>query len=204
MEFVDSERKVLFVHIPRTAGSSLVKILSEQLNYFRTLDSNRRSINYRYLKDYSEKFRQKHFIFSFVRNPWDRVVSSFLYLNSNVSNLEDQQDKIKYLERYNGNFKKFVKNAFKNEEIFQSIYFRPQNKWICDEDGNALVNFLGRYENLNENLNDLSKILKVDFKEFLIGDEFRQDHYRNYYNKKTKRIISKIYSKDIELFGYEF
>lgn len=204
MEFVDSERRVLFVHIPRTAGSSLVKILSEQLNYFRTLDSNRRSINYRYLKDYSEKFRQKHFIFSFVRNPWDRVVSSFLYLNSNVSNLEDQQDKIKYLERYNGNFKKFVKNAFKNEEIFQSIYFRPQNKWICDEDGNALVNFLGRYENLNENLNDLSKILKVDFKEFLIGDEFRQDHYRNYYNKKTKRIISKIYSKDIELFGYEF
>jgi hypothetical protein len=204
MEFVDSERKVLFVHIPRTAGSSLVKILSEQLNYFRTLDSNRRSINYRYLKDYSEKFRQKHFIFSFVRNPWDRVVSSFLYLNSNVSNLEDQQDKIKYLERYNGNFKKFVKNAFKNEEIFQSIYFRPQNKWICDEDGNALVNFLGRYENLNENLNDLSKILRVDFKEFLIGDEFRQDHYRNYYNKKTKRIISKIYSKDIELFGYEF
>jgi chondroitin 4-sulfotransferase 11 len=205
MEFVNSQKGVLFVHIPRTAGSSLVKILFRELDNFHTLSVNRRKENHKYLKDYSQKFRDNNYIFSFVRNPWDRVVSSFLHLNSNISNNEDIQDKIKYLENYNGNFTKFVKNAFNEEEIFNCVYFKPQNEWICDEEGKILVDFLGRYENLEEHISVLSRILKIELGSRFFGEGlFPKGNYRNYYNKKTKSIIERVYSKDIKIFNYEF
>lgn len=61
----------IFIHIPKTAGTSVALTLfghgSRHVPWFRYQQAN--PVKYR-----------RYFKFAFVRNPWDRLVSSYFYL----------------------------------------------------------------------------------------------------------------------------
>src|ERR1700746_1966012 len=65
--------RCIFIHIPKTAGSSVVEVLfgerSRHIPYFEYEQAN------------PGKFR-RYFKFSFVRNPWDRLVFSYFFLRA--------------------------------------------------------------------------------------------------------------------------
>ena len=73
------------------------------------------------------------------------------------------------------------------------------------------INFVGKYENREEDLNFISKTVgfKIDLN-IHIGDHNRENfsrktkHYTEYYDEETKQIIAEKYAKDIEYFNYEF
>ena len=80
----------------------------------------------------------------------------------------------------------------------------PQFNFFLDDDGNEIVDEILRFENFES---DLRVILeKVGFGGVSIPHENKSaiKPYRHYYNKKTARIVGKIYKKDIELLGYEY
>ena len=63
------EKKIVFFHVPKTAGKSLATaIYDKDINHF----------------SYNQVAKQKDldgfFTFSFVRNPWDRIVSTYEFL----------------------------------------------------------------------------------------------------------------------------
>src|SRR5258707_7699115 len=65
------EFRCIFIHIPKTAGTSLSQAL---------FGRHSRHIPYiEYEKGNPRKFRQ-YFKFTFVRNPWDRLVSTYFFL----------------------------------------------------------------------------------------------------------------------------
>ncbi len=91
--------------------------------------------------------------------------------------------------------------------------YDSQLSWITDEDGKVAVDFIGRFENLNE---DFRTILnKINDIHPLPGDKSLWDlqkknsssrgkHYSWYYNDETVERVREHYKVDIEEFDYEF
>jgi len=203
------KHKCIFVHIPKTAGQSI------ELYFLRLLGLNwnsRGSLLLRYNENpkkgpeslahltcseytelgYIDRRRAKeYFKFSFVRNPWDRLVSEYKYRYQN-----------KVL------FKDFVKQIkiTSNRPCSDTLrHLLPQYVFLFDEEGKPLVDFIGRFENLQEDFNKVFKKLNIPGGNLGKRNVFyRRKHYSYYYDKETKNIVSEIYKKDIEIFGYKF
>ena len=199
------EGKPLFVHVPRTGGGSINLLARRNAIYksaWTTLGHNARTPSFKYLKDY--KLHSSIFIFAFVRNPWDRAVSAFKWLQNGGNGAQDRSDRNKYLEKHNNDFNLFTKDAFKNNLIFNQIHFKPQHQWLCNEDGQILVDLVGRFENLQEDLNAVFK--KISLPPHRLPHKNKSNHkpYTEYYDDETKQIVAEKYAKDIEYFGYKF
>jgi hypothetical protein len=65
-----NRHRCIFIHIPKTAGASIALSL---------FNEPPRHVHYRDFEIANpDKFR-RYFKFAFVRNPWDRLVSSYFY-----------------------------------------------------------------------------------------------------------------------------
>ena len=78
-----------------------------------------------------------------------------------------------------------------------------QSDMVTDENGNILVDFVGRYENLHHDLEKIANILHLDVSLPRLNSSQHKD-YRSYYNKRSKDLVAKYFQKDIEIFGYHF
>lgn len=176
--------QIIFKHIPRTGGNSFREALPEGMLF---LGHDFYDLMYKHLH-YHVKDLHRPFVFAFVRNPYDRVVSAFHYLTRGGNNPLDEHDRVKYIEKYSGDFDAFVRNAF--PEILLQIHFMEQWKWIYWGD-TPLCNEVGRFEDLSQYaIPHLNK-------------SKRRRSYEEYYTPETKEIIYKYYEKDFRLFGYD-
>lgn len=188
--FSAKDQRCVFIHVPKTAGASVSSSLD--VTGFGHL-----SIKW---------FPKRYFSCSFVRNPWDRVVSAFFYLNQGGENIVDQFNNWWYLSSYKGDFTSFVKEEFGKEKpaIFKEMHFKPQHKYICDKRNRLAIDFLGRYENLEEDFQRLSGKLEFSTNKLPHLHESCHEDYQKYYSNRTRKMVAQAYKKDIELFDYNF
>ena len=187
--------RTIFIHIPKTAGVSLVKAI-----YGDVTLSGHRSVYFHSIVLKPDK--TKYFSFSFVRNPYDRLYSAYVFLSEGGINSHDKLAFATYLSRFK-DFEDFVLNGLDKEMIFKITHFIPQYEYLCDKNGNVLVDFLGRFESLYDDVNHLS---------IKLGKNIKLCHYnrtekRKYTNSYTQEMIDKvhrIYEKDIAIFEYSF
>lgn len=140
------------------------------------------------------------FVITFVRNPYDRVVSAFHYLNAGGNNYSDKADRDKYIKQYNGRFDHFVKSAFPN--VMKQIHFMPQYSWIYYR-GVSLCNYIGHYETIQEDIEKLSGIIDLKSVELPKLNTSIHKPYEEYYTDELKRIVYNWYQQDFYHFGYE-
>ena len=195
-------KKVLFMHIPKTAGISLYKAIRHPK--VRIKGHFIQNPFHRYLKDTLPSYKNKPYVFTFVRNPWDRLVSAFFYLNEGGRNLSDKADSKKYLRKYQGDFETFIKEGIAEGKALKQLHLKPQSVWVCDDKGNLLVDYIGRFESLQEDLDRISKEIGIPFKPLAHTNGSSHKHYQDYYTEETKAIVVEAYKKDIELFNYDF
>jgi hypothetical protein len=74
---------------------------------------------------------------------------------------------------------------------------------ITDENGKIIVDFIGRYETLEQDFKKVCKKLKIQANLPHINQSNKKD-YREFYNEKMIKIVEKNFKEDVELFGYEF
>ncbi|MGN5489783.1 sulfotransferase family 2 domain-containing protein [Campylobacter coli] len=189
--------KCIFIHVPKVAGSSIERVIYQTdkwlVGHVKASD---------YTKFDKDKF-YSYFSFGFVRNPYDRVVSAYHYLKNDSPDPCD----IKWgrLHINNLTFEEFILSLqdeeFK-EEILSKNHFSFQYKYLCDKNMNILVNFIGKFEKLD---NDFKKILNIlRRKDSLVHiNKSKHLNYRDYYNSQTYKIIREIYRDDFEIFDYD-
>ena len=187
--------KTIFIHIPKTAGVSLLKAIygDVTLSGHRNFHFNRIALNIK---------NEKYFSFAFVRNPWDRLYSAYKFLEKGGINIHDKNAYEMYLSQYK-NFEDFVINGLDQKIIYEITHFTPQSEFICNNKGGVLVDYLGKFESLNQDIITLSKELKT---EVIIGHH-NSNSKQDYTNVYTDRMIAKvqdIYKKDIDIFNYDF
>ncbi len=182
--------KIIYKHIPKTAGLSIKEVLPEDALF---LGHDFYNMNYKHLF-YHTRYLKEKFVFSCVRNPYDRALSAFLYLDSGGNNILDRFDKRRYIERYRGDFEKFVNNAF--PDVLRQIHFMPQYTWIYYQDL-KICDYVAKFENLHQTL---SFVLKTQ--ELPHNNKTKHRKWQKYYTPKTAAIIYQHYQMDFELFRY--
>ena len=81
--------------------------------------------------------------------------------------------------------------------------FRPQSDWITDQDGNPLVDFICRFENLNDDFDEVCRKIGKTVKLPHVRATER-GHYKEYHDQETIDIIANWYRKDIDKFRYSY
>ncbi len=115
----------IFIHVPKTAGSSVAQALFGQ---------NSRHVPYfEYQRANPGKFR-RFFKFAFVRNPWDRLVSTYFFLQAGGLNEQDRIWSEKHLSEYR-DFGDFVRGWVSERNILSWVHFHPQSYFLLDEAG---------------------------------------------------------------------
>lgn len=194
----EDAHKIIFIHVPKVAGNAIIKSLygTSALGH-NTLDE--------YRNDNITKYNHYYKI-GFCRNPWDRAVSSYSYLKQGGRGRLDIEFRNKYLNNTNS-FTDFVlklqDDKYRNH-ILKWIHFIPQIRFLSIDNKTIGVDFLGRYENINEDFKSLCISLNRQPISLIKDNKSIRNEYRQYYNKETVNIIQYIYKQDIDLFGYEF
>lgn len=188
------EHHCIFVHITKTAGTSVAKSLFGYLPYHYT------AIDYRVI--YGKKTFDGYFKFAFVRNPWDRLYSAYRYLMAGGWNDDDRKWAEENISQYT-DFNDFVENWLNPENIKKHIHFRPQYQFICDSKGKILIDYLAYYETINNDFEKISRHLKLDA---TLGKHNTNpgDSYLTIYTPENIRRVNDVYATDINLFGYDF
>lgn len=126
-----------------------------------------------------------YFKFAFDRNPWDREVSYYFHCYRDGG--------------ARPSFEHFVQTDRRA---------RLNNYEIYSLDGDVAVDFIGRYEFLEQDLKQaLAEVgLTSDVDLPRAKGAFRTDKrsYRDYYTQATKTLVGEWYRPEIALLGYEF
>ena len=223
--------KCIFVHIPKAAGRSVEMYFINHLGMDKDNEADRQelllvsnddpakgteklshlsALEYIQCGHVSQQEFDQFYKFSFVRNPWSRLVSEYRYRN--------------FLRHKS--FKDFVMNKLPapgRDDKYRHVM--PQSDMLCDEDGKLLVDFVGKFENLQTDFNKLcqhwgfedtqiphvnssdkkSRELRRKTRNFLYRNKESNLHkYIDFYDDETREFVADLYKRDIANFKYEF
>jgi len=176
--------KTIFVHIPRTGGTSIASALGKDI------------IDFGHNKLISLKDIDDYFTFCFVRDPYDRFMSDYCYYKSKIRLDEGITREIKKYE----DFEDFALNFHKNECVINYIHFHTQKSYVYDVDI-RLVDFIGRYESLQRDFNELCSIIGV--RETTLNHLNKSLYDKQLYTSDMKENIYQHYIEDFETFNYD-
>ena len=148
----NDQGRLIFIHIPKTAGSSLLDAIGAPAG-------NRLHIDYfQYLRSDPERFRDYH-KFSVVRNPADRAHSCYRYFLAGGNGGEDDLVMAQQIKERCDDFSEFVLGFITPSMMSQWNMLRPQCSYICSKTGKLMVDSLLRYESLDEDYKELRKAI---------------------------------------------
>jgi sulfotransferase famil protein len=129
--------------------------------------------------------------FAFVRNPWAWQVSVYHYVRQNRAHPDH--------ERYS----RFTSLEHYLDWRIHSEGAELQKDFVLGDSGELLVDFVGRYESLEEDFayvcNRVGMACSLPHK-----NSSAHGDYRGYYTAHARALVAEAYREDIELFGYEF
>ncbi len=212
---ISHKHKVIFIHIPKCAGSSIFE-------YFHPdVEVNWRKPNYNELYGWcperkihlqhatakqliemdliSKEHWKSYFKFTIVRNPWDRSYSDYLWMKEDTGISGSFTD---YITRSNG-FKEVLSN--KNNKQYRGDHLLKQTDFFSIK-GDLELDFVGHFESLQKDMNFINDKLKINkpFNEHKKKSRKRFKHYSLFYNRSKISLVESIYSNDIEALDYKF
>lgn len=188
----------IFVHIPKAAGVSVLNSLFGNLG-----GGHKRLTDYQLI--YDARTFDRYYKFTFVRNPWDRLYSAFNFLKSGGMNADDHDWAVQHLAEFD-DFNDFVCQWLSIKNAYQGIHFIPQVEFLRNCKGIIDIDFIGRFENLENDLITISDSLGI--KEVTISHKNKTrgiaESYVTAYSEEARRVAAEVYKTDIEVFGYQF
>jgi len=199
-------KELKFIHIPRNAGSS-IELFGKKKNIYwgqfdTELEKNKTELkisywhtplyefDYNFLLNYSNKYN----LFTVVRNPYEKCISEY-YFYKKWNRLEEQNE----IELNNY----IISNLMDKNNITNDGHFIPQYKYFFDKNMNLIVNHIIKFENINNEFNELMKLynINLNIKNFIINQSIKQFNINNLY-KETIDKINSYYHIDFLMFNY--
>ena len=188
--------RCIFFHVPKTGGLAVAEALF-----------GNRAVGHINVDTAELIFGRRRFDsfykFAFVRNPWDRLVSSYNYLRKGGISRKLTPFIREHVLDF-GSFEAFVENGLAHEAVLREQHFRPQSAFLCRGNGELAVDYLGRYENLDRDFDEVAARLGASTKLEPRNSSGRTRGYRDCYTDKTRDLTAEIYRRDIDIFGYDY
>lgn len=225
------EFQCIFVHIPKAAGRSVEMYFMDRLKLDRDDQAHRQQM---LLNDNDDRTRgteklshlsaaeyvdsgyisrqefNQFYKFSFVRNPWSRLVSEYRYRS--------------FLSHKS--FKDFVMHKLPQpgwDDKYRHVM--PQSDMLFDSNGSLLMDFVGKFENLQQDFDQVcaqlgfedsklphinssdkrSRELRRKARNIFHGNKESKLHkYHDFYDEETREYVAELYQADIKNFNYRF
>ena len=185
-----------FMHVPRTAGGSIVNELMK--TNWVILGHDVTSPHYMHLS----KFRKIHplkeaYFIGAVRNPYD-------FLKAGGDNEMDKKDAEKFINQFDS-FETFVLKQFswlKSRSTLKQIHLKPQYYWIT-KSNKLLIDQLFKFEQLDKLFDFV--VAHSEIKHEMISHVHASKHsnYQDYYSTSMKKLVQRAYYLDFKLFNYK-
>lgn len=132
--------------------------------------------------------------FCVVRNPWSKALSDYFWSVRGIQNPPS--------------FAMFV-NALANGEPLGSIVPLHNSNWdMCAIDDAICMDRIIRFEELHDGLIEVTKHIGIDWDGWLPHSKLNSTKttraYQDYYDADSKRLVGRIYEKEINHFGFMF
>ncbi|NVK55800.1 MAG: sulfotransferase family 2 domain-containing protein [Alteromonadaceae bacterium] len=207
----------LFVHIAKTGGTSVRDALSSYrwdrrygiaqfiVNKLSQLCGHKLGCRFpRHSKVIAAKemlpadYFAALYKFAFVRNPWDLQVSSYHHiLRERPGLLAGCAD-----------FDSFMRFKLDPERCYQyhiDTSMQLQTDYLIDLQGNLCLDFIARYETLQDDFNAICTHLKLPIAKLPHKRQANdRDSYHRYYSDELAELVALHFKRDIEMLGYSF
>ncbi len=200
---ISRDKRFLFFAFNKTGTTSIEHVLSEynslpmhlllMLKYKLQKQDSARPI-FKHAKPaeirrlMSEKEWSSYFKFGFVRNPWSRAVSLYNYHKKSPHRFPTAQ----------GTFTEWL------ERGGSGTIRKSMLKFASDDQGNIILDFIGKYETLHHDFKNICDKLGLDCPALPHLNASTQSDYVDYYDENTRRIIAAWSREDIAFFKYKF
>lgn len=186
--FIPEHRKIAFIHIHRTGGTTVTQLLNKMRHPTNVIIAGHCHLKNIY-GDF-DHYEDDFFTFSFVRNPWERLLSWFLFL---------KQRNTQHLD-----FTNFLEQLDDNRGYKSGDFMTNQVDYLAPAEGGNEVDFIGKYENFQADLKQVFEILEIPVFEIPILNTTTKKFPSDYYNETTKNMVARMCEKDIDTFKYNF
>lgn len=199
MMLISDRHKFLFCHIPKTAGRSIAGVIRGHCD--RLLENQHLPMSEALA---FEPGLMDYFKFSFVRNPFDRLLS--LYRMWHHPRMMYPRGKLRVQRIHESEPKTF------EDFIKDSCHIglgAPQVEMLV-VDGKIVADFVGRFERLEDDVSEVCK--RIGIEGYHLGHigataakvPAYSEHYSHYYTHEMRELVEERYRADLETFGYKF
>lgn len=177
--------KIIYIHLSKCAGTTIHKTL---LKNFNEIDNSK--INF---EELAENFDQ-YFSFTVVRNTYSKVLSQYNHEKNAKMHSHDLDSWLKIVSD-----KKIINGPNKDFSDYSNEYNELNQKIFCTIDGKNYLNYVGRFENIDETFKKLNDQFGIKNFPLLNPTIYRV----NEINLKQTNLIKKIFKPDIEYFKFD-
>jgi len=194
---VDERRKFMFVHVPKTGGSSIERML-----WNRSMDSEHCPLS-EYLQ--TARYRE-YFVFGFVRNPYLRIISMFIYFRCGGNQKHDLRRictlfaDLHSLDDFVDFFIETKDQWFTNHEFFRNLK-------QCDylNAGPHRTAWIGKFEHFEGDCKRLMQRIGVPIKEIIHENRNAKKQQFDDLRVTSKFVdfVNQRAAEDFKQFGYK-
>jgi len=199
--------RFIFFAVPRTGTHSIRQALRPHLganDWEQQALNGRQSIpvpgiaalghghaGYRLLASHlPENILDSYFKFAFVRHPFDRFVSACFFLHRGNDEFRERAAA-------------YMKHLIRREPFRRRVLIVPQHLLLCDTRGQPALNFIGRYETLQESFEEICRHIGIPAAQLPRENRTRHRGCEDYLDDELRNWAGDYYRKDFELFGYD-
>ena len=179
---ISHKYKCIFVHQRKCVGCSITHTFG-----LDQAEPEWHFMNNGVLSPEYESAPSGYFRFSVVRNPWDRFVSGWKYLPATRD--RSLRDVLANLPRDGAEYRHLT---------------RPQHTILYDENGRLIVDYIIRFESLQQDFNEVCKMIGKPRRKLPHINQGNRGHYSDYFEEESRRMFLRHFGWDIELFGHKY
>ena len=219
---ISHRHKFIFVHLGRTAGRSVTQaliplcgpedVITKTEGFAQNADGYKRHMSAMEIRDRLGRDRfEAYFKFTIERNPWEKMLSRYRdYLNN--PNKRSRKRYYKEIPRYvTGrplNFQMWFELKLLQSRLLSLGHARfPKHYDSYVENGRMIVDLIARQESLSEHMKAIGDRLSLNIPELpRVGYHAtaRDMRYTEYFTPRMRRVVERIYERDLGLLGYRF
>lgn len=212
MSLISNKTNFIFFHLYKCGGNSFRKVITDlkiPTNEWGGVHGLPLDVKKHYeLNVGMDKF-ENLFKFTFIRNPFDFLVSTYFYGKSYpnhfmhrpiVENNMTMEEFVLYYSNVRLEHQNPSKRPFGSNKV---VTFKD---WLLDENGNEIMDYVGKLETMDKDIKVIFEKLNLPISKAPIinVNPNRDKDYRKYYNDKSRALVESAFDWSLRKYDYTF